>query len=87
MPSTEDLLTNLRLDVARLEGKVDAYAKLQSVDRADTKKLEGRIWALVIGVVGSMGTAILSLVMSRGNSTLASRVNQITNDVFVALFK
>ena len=76
-------LDNLRLDVARLEGKVDAFAQLQTLDRADIKKIEGRIWALVVGVGASFGTAILSLVMSKASPHLA----RATSEVLAALIQ
>lgn len=73
-------LENLRLDVARLEGKIDAFAQFQALDRADIKKIEGRVWAVVIGVGAAFGTSILSLVMSKSSPRLA----QVASDVLTA---
>ncbi len=81
--STDELLTNLRLDVARLEGKVDAYGKMQGIDRGEIKKLEGRLWALLVGVGGAFGTALLSLFMAR--SAVAHQVAMAANEFLAAL--
>ncbi len=56
-------LDQLIKDVARLDGRMGTFAALHAVTDKQVSKIEGRIWGLLVGVLGAGATSLLSLFM------------------------
>lgn len=61
MGSDED--RDIRVVIARLEGKIDALTQLLAVYHTQVSRLEGRVWGLLVAVVVALGTAILGIAV------------------------
>lgn len=57
-------LEEVRLGVVRLEGAMKTIAAANQRNAEDIRKVEGRLWGLVIMVTGAFGTAIMSIIMA-----------------------
>lgn len=77
-------LEEVRLGVARLEGSLKTIAAAGSRNAEDIKKVEGRLWGLVIMVTGAMGTAIMSLIMAGAQK--ANKLALVAQNMFGWLF-
>jgi len=77
-------LDKLRAEVAEIKGSINTLAAMHGNTAAQVSKLEGRVWGLLVAVLGAFGTAILSLVMAKSN---LSHVASAAREVLAALIQ
>jgi len=57
-----DSLEEIRLTVTRLEGKVDGLTQLVVHYQTQVTKIEGRLWGLAVGFLGTLVATIVGLL-------------------------
>jgi hypothetical protein len=79
-----DKIEEVRLGVARLEGSMKVIASMAHRNAEDIKKIEGRIWGVLMLALSSLGTAVTSLAAN--GSQKVKQVAYVVQSMFMGMF-